>query len=184
MPANIIEKVWKIKGDDVGVIIYTDGSCLGNPGPGAFSCVFPDGRAVVRSFRETTNNRMEIMGLLCAMTCAAGSALIVSDSRYAIDGATKWVDGWVRKNWRAAQGRVKNIDLWKRFLALQRPGLSFAWTRGHAGDPGNMTADILANEAAQDARGACVDLGYETKSEEECLIDFTDPAFIVTWRKS
>lgn len=127
--------------------IYTDGSCLGNPGRGGFAVVFED-REISQGYRRTTNNRMELLAVITALEMSEGAAVIVTDSQYVVNGIEKWLAGWIRKGWRGSAGPVKNVDLWKRYLACARPDVSFKWVKGHAGNPKNERADTLAVLAA------------------------------------
>ena len=144
------------------VIIYTDGACLGNPGPGGWAAILRYGeheKELSGRFCQTTNNRMEM--------CAAIEALnglkrpcpveIFTDSSYLRDGITKWVVGWQRNGWRTASKQpVKNQDLWQALLAAverhaQAGGVEWRWTKGHAGDEYNEQADALASQKAAQA---------------------------------
>lgn len=142
------------------VIIYTDGGCIGNPGPGGWAAVLRYGEATKElsgRFRQTTNNRMELYAAIQALESLTRPCLIelYTDSTYLRDGITKWVNGWQHNGWRtAAKKPVKNQDLWQRLLAAiarHTPvgGVNWCWTRGHAGDPANERADELANNAAR-----------------------------------
>lgn len=141
------------------VIIYTDGGCIGNPGPGGWGAVILDAGAVTElsgRFRQTTNNRMEMRAAIEALESLAAPrrVLLYTDSSYLRDGITKWVKGWERNGWRtAAKAPVKNVDLWQWLLrAAARHGtgaVSWQWVRGHAGHPLNEAADRLANAAAR-----------------------------------
>jgi ribonuclease HI len=137
-------------------IIYTDGACKGNPGPGGYGIVaIYDGIVVKLSkgYYMTTNNRQEILGVIAALEeFGPGKHFIIcTDSQYVIDGATNWLRGWIRNNWVTyqAQTPVKNADLWKimdELLKLNK--VTFHKVAGHAGDPFNEMADELAVEAA------------------------------------
>lgn len=142
------------------VIIYTDGGCIGNPGPGGWAAVLRYGehtKELTGRFRQTTNNRMELYAAIHALEALKRPCPVelYTDSTYLRDGITKWVNGWQRNGWRtAAKQPVKNQDLWQRLLAaLARHtpagGVHWCWTRGHAGDPANERADELANQAAR-----------------------------------
>jgi ribonuclease HI len=147
------------------VIVYTDGGCIGNPGPGAYAAILRYNAAekeVVGRFRQTTNNRMELRAAIAALEALTRPCRveIYTDSSYLRDGITKWVHGWQRNGWRTADKKpVKNQDLWQRLLvALARHesagGVQWHWTKGHAGDPANERADRLANEAARSVTDA------------------------------
>ncbi len=141
-------------------IIYVDGSCKRNPGPGAAAVVItmPDGVIVkefVRAYRDTTNNRMELIAVISALKAVPrGDIQIVTDSQYVVKGITGWIKGWKAKGWVNAQRKpVLNKDLWVELdsLAAAHDGaLTWQWTRGHAGTPGNERADALAQQAAEE----------------------------------
>lgn len=143
-------------------IIHADGACKGNPGPGGWGAVVesPDGseRELSGGEAETTNNRMELMGLIQGLKAVPpGSAVIIrTDSQYAKDGITKWISGWKKNGWKTkAREPVKNQDLWILLDALNsgvKP--QWEWVRGHSGHPGNERADALASAAANAARNA------------------------------
>ena len=133
------------------ILVYTDGACLGNPGPGGWGVriLYPDGTVRELGGREaaTTNNRMELQGALAALQAieAGAAAVVYSDSQYVINGLTKWLAGWKRKGWMtAAREPVKNRDLWMQ-LDTENPGrVRWRHVRGHSGDPGNDRADAIA----------------------------------------
>jgi ribonuclease HI len=132
-------------------VAYTDGGCLGNPGPGGWGIhvEYPDGRVMELGGSElrTTNNRMELRAAIEAVRATTGwpSATIVTDSQYVRQGITGWVAGWKRKNWVTSTGQpVLNRDLWEELDALADARISWEWTRGHSGDPGNERCDQIA----------------------------------------
>lgn len=139
--------------------IYTDGSALGNPGPGGWGWWIDDTRCALGSEtggdpsftpRRTTNNRMELAAIAAALEAVDGPVEIVTDSTYARDALTKWVHGWKRRGWKTASGGpVKNRDLIEplaRVLATR--DVTFTWVKGHATSHGNNRADELARQAA------------------------------------
>lgn len=141
------------------IIIYADGSCLGNPGPGGHAAIIiaPDGsqRQIVGSEPNTTNNRMELMAAIVALEALPGrqEIEICSDSEYLIKGMNEWIDAWKERGWRTSTKKeVKNQDLWRRLdrLAL-RHRVTWVWVKAHNGDEMNELADRLANEAAERA---------------------------------
>lgn len=141
-------------------IIYADGSCKRNPGPGAAAVVIttPDGAIVkefVRSFPDTTNNRMELIAAISALKAVPqGDITLITDSQYVVKGITSWITGWKTRGWINSQRKpVENQDLWMELdaLAAAHAGeLLWQWTRGHAGTPGNERADTLAQQAASE----------------------------------
>ena len=142
-------------------VIYTDGACSGNPGPGGWGVVLRYG-AVVKELhggdRATTNNRMELLAAISALEALSRpvSVQLYTDSKYVLDGITKWLPGWQRNGWKtAAKQPVKNVDLWQRLVAAMAPHqVSWHWVKGHAGDPGNERADELAREGIADILAA------------------------------
>ncbi len=133
------------------VEIFTDGACLGNPGPGGWAALLRY-RTVERCLsggeRDTTNNRMELMAAIAALeTLKWGCSVdLHTDSQYLRNGITEWIGGWKAKGWKTAQNKpVKNADLWQRLdAARQRHQVRWHWVRGHAGHPENERADKLA----------------------------------------
>ena len=137
------------------VEIHTDGSCLGNPGPGGWAAVLRyQGRERELSGGEalTTNNRMELMGAIMALEALSEPCRIVlhTDSQYVRQGITEWMANWVRRNWKTAGGDpVKNRDLWERLHAAnQRHKVEWRWVKGHSGNADNERVDVLARDAA------------------------------------
>ena len=138
------------------VTIHTDGSCLGNPGPGGYGVVLEhNGREKELSggFRRTTNNRMEILAVIVGLEALMEpcSVTIYSDSRYVVDAIEKgWARRWKANGWmRNKRERAVNPDLWERLLtALEMHDADLRWVRGHAGNAGNVRADKLAVAAA------------------------------------
>ena len=142
------------------VIVYTDGSCLGNPGPGGWAIIMKSGEVeTIQTGGEadTTNNRMELMGPLIALSSieAAVPMIIRSDSKYVIDGMNRWVEGWIKKGWRGANGKpIKNPDLWKQLVEAARGHtITWEWVEGHANDDMNIRCDGLAQDTAELAGG-------------------------------
>ncbi|MCX8505693.1 MAG: ribonuclease HI [Alphaproteobacteria bacterium] len=141
------------------VKIFTDGACIGNPGPGGFAAILRY-RGVEREISggeaQTTNNRMELMAVIMGLESLKRPCPveIFSDSRYVIDGMTKWMAGWQAKNWKnASKEPVKNQDLWQRLAAAAAPHkISWHWVRGHSGHPENERCDQLAVKAAEAAK--------------------------------
>jgi ribonuclease HI len=139
------------------VTIYTDGACSGNPGPGGYGAVllFGDRRLELsQGFKNTTNNRMELLAVIAALerlTRSCGVTLY-SDSQYVVDAVTKrWVYSWKRNNWRRADKKpAQNVDLWQRLLPLlEKHSVEFKWVRGHNNNLENERCDQLAVAATQ-----------------------------------
>ena len=142
------------------VVIYTDGACSRNPGPGGWGAVLQwqgKERELYGSDQLTTNNRMELMAAIQALEALRRPSTVSlhTDSKYLLDGITKWVEGWQRNGWKtAAKKPVKNDDLWRRLIEAMRPhDITWEWVKGHAGDPGNERADALARRGIEDAAG-------------------------------
>jgi len=141
------------------VEIATDGACKGNPGPGGWGAVLRYG-AVEKNLSggetPTTNNRMELMAAIRALEALKRPSQVTlsTDSRYVMDGLTKWLKGWQRNGWMTASRQpVKNADLWRELIAAAEPHrIDWVWVKGHAGHPDNERADRLASDAALAAR--------------------------------
>ena len=136
------------------VVIYTDGACRGNPGPGGWAAVLRSGdteKVLSGAERATTNNRMELMAAIGALEALKRSCEVrlTTDSEYVRQGVTRWINGWKRNGWRTSQKKpVKNRDLWERLDAsLGSHDIEWCWVKGHSGDPGNERADLEANLA-------------------------------------
>lgn len=134
------------------IVVYTDGSSRGNPGPGGYGIVLKSGKnrkELSQGFTKTTNNRMELLGVIVALESIKGEGheiTIFSDSKYVVDAIEKkWVFGWEKKGFKDK----KNPDLWKRFLkAYPKNQVKFQWVKGHANIPENEICDKLAFKAA------------------------------------
>ena len=136
-------------------VLYTDGACLGNPGPGGWAYVLiSDGEEVEGSGgdSDTTNQRMEVTAVLKALEQleAPSTVEIWSDSKYVTDGINEWMDGWVAKGWKNSKKKpVANQDLWKPIAKLrEKHTLTTNWLKGHAGHPENERCDELASREA------------------------------------
>lgn len=146
------------------ITIYTDGSALGNPGPGGYGAVLLSGRfrkELAQGFRLTTNNRMELMAVcvaLEALRIEGSEVTVYSDSKYVVDAVAKgWVFGWEKKGFAGK----KNPDLWARFLRVyRRHRVRFVWVKGHAETAENNRCDALAVAAANDRAHLSEDAGY------------------------
>ncbi|KLJ01324.1 ribonuclease HI [Luteimonas sp. FCS-9] len=141
--------------------IYTDGACLGNPGPGGWGALLryrSTERELSGGEPQTTNNRMELMAAIAALEALTEPCRVDlhTDSQYVRQGITEWLRNWVRRGWKTASGgAVKNQDLWQRLqLACQRHEIEWHWVKGHAGHPENERADALATAAARAQRAA------------------------------
>jgi ribonuclease HI len=138
------------------VTIYTDGGCLGNPGPGGYGVVLRYGqheKCLSGGFARTTNNRMEIMAAIVGLEALKDTCDVTlhSDSKYVVDAMSKgWVQRWRANGWkRNKKDKAVNVDLWERLLtACAVHEVAFKWVKGHAGHPDNEACDRLANAAA------------------------------------
>ena len=137
------------------VEIATDGACKGNPGPGGWGVVIRSGdkeKELSGGEPLTTNNRMELTAAIKGLEALKRPCRVVlsTDSRYVMDGLTKWLPGWQRNGWKtAAKQPVKNADLWQELVAASAPHrIRWEWVKGHAGHPENERADKLASDAA------------------------------------
>ncbi len=137
-----------------GVVIYTDGACKGNPGPGGWGALLQAGGTEKELFGGqplTTNHRMELMAVIQALTALKRPCEVnlYLDSEYVRKGITEWIHGWKAKGWRTASKQpVKNVELWQQLDVLVHQAghrISWHWVKGHAGDIGNERADALAN---------------------------------------
>jgi ribonuclease HI len=152
------------------VVIFTDGASTGNPGPGGYGIVLLSGEGrqeLSGGFRCTTNNRMELMGVIAALQGLQRPAQVVlySDSRYVVDGIQKgWARRWRSRGWmRDAENRAENTDLWAQLLdLLDQHKVEFRWVRGHASHPENERCDRLAVEAAHQ-KNLPEDAGFTTR---------------------
>ena len=143
------------------VVIYTDGACRGNPGPGGWGVVlrFQDVSKSLRGYApETTNNRMELTAVIEGLKALKRSCEVelYTDSKYVMQGLTEWLAKWKRNGWKtAAKKPVKNVDLWQQLEEeTAKHDISWNWVKGHAGIEGNEMADQLANEAIDAKVGA------------------------------
>ncbi|MAL78620.1 MAG: ribonuclease HI [Sneathiella sp.] len=138
------------------VVIYTDGACSGNPGPGGWGALLhykEQTKELCGGEMETTNNRMELTAAIKAISALKRRSVVElhTDSTYVKDGITKWMEGWKRNGWKtAAKKPVKNQDLWLALdEAISQHQIRWKWVKGHAGDPGNEKADELANKGME-----------------------------------
>ena len=143
------------------VELYSDGSSRGNPGPGGYGTVLRFTRSTGdvherefwQGYRRTTNNRMELMGVIVGLEALTKPCAVdvYTDSQYVVKAFNEhWIEGWLRRGWKnASKNPVKNVDLWKRLLAAAEPHrVTYHWVRGHAGHAENERCDTLATTAA------------------------------------
>lgn len=156
----------------MNVTLYSDGSARGNPGPGGYGTIleYIDGRGELHTreytagFECTTNNRMELLGVITGLEALNKSCFVevVTDSKYVADAFNQhWIEGWIKKDWRRGKkDEVKNIDLWLRLLEAMNPHqVKFTWVKGHAGHPQNERCDELATTSA-DSENRMIDEGF------------------------
>ena len=156
------------------LVIYTDGSSRGNPGPGGYGAILIWGEKVKElwgGYKYTTNNRMELLAPIIALESLYDSCniILISDSQYMRKGITQWIHGWKRKHWiTSANEPVKNVDLWKRLDAVsQKHKIDWRWVKGHSGQIENERCDELA-VMASGLPNLSVDAFYE-KEEQKLL---------------
>ena len=151
------------------IVINTDGSCLGNPGPGGWAALivrYENGkvtkkREVKGKTRSTTNNRMELQAALMAIlqlkSTEQAPTIIRSDSQYLVKGMNEWTAGWAARGWRKSNGKaVENQDLWQKLVTIvEGRSIEWMWVRGHAGDPDNDRVDQMAKQQARLAQVRC-----------------------------
>ncbi|WP_379547841.1 ribonuclease HI [Qipengyuania sp. DSG2-2] len=137
------------------VEIFTDGACKGNPGPGGWGVLLRMGKhekELSGGEADTTNNRMELTAAIRGLEALIEPCEVTlhSDSKYVLDGITKWVHGWKKRGWvNASKKPVRNADLWHELIeASARHRMEWRWVKGHAGHPENERADRLASDAA------------------------------------
>ena len=138
----------------VQVVIYTDGACRGNPGPGGWASLLRYGdhvRELYGAEAHTTNNRMELMAAIRGLEALQRPTVVdlFTDSQYVQKGITEWLTGWIARGWRtASKAPVKNADLWQRLQTATAPHtVHWRWVKGHSGVPDNEAVDRLANIA-------------------------------------
>lgn len=141
------------------VVIYTDGACSGNPGPGGWGAIlsFAGRQKELRGGElHTTNNRMELMAAISALEALTKPCEVDlhTDSQYVRNGISSWIHGWKKNGWRTADKKpVKNVDLWQRLdAALAQHKVHWHWVKGHAGHPMNERADQLARDGIAELR--------------------------------
>lgn len=135
------------------VIVYTDGSCLDNPGPGGWGAILRYGnheRIISGGEKDTTNNRMELRAALEALRALTESCHITlfTDSNYLKKGVTEWMPNWKRRNWRRKGGKLANVDIWKKLDdEISRHEIDWHWVKGHSGNSMNERVDRVAKNA-------------------------------------
>jgi ribonuclease HI len=136
------------------VVMYTDGACRGNPGPGGWGVSLQyngHSKDLCGGETETTNNRMELMAAIMGLETLTRPCKVIlyTDSKYVLDGVTRWMTDWKKRGWKtAAKKPVKNVELWQRLdAATDNHEIDWNWVKGHSGDEGNEKADALANQA-------------------------------------
>ena len=155
------------------IIIYTDGACIGNPGPGGYGAVILNGAKrteISGGFQRTTNNRMELLAIIESLKLLRGRQVVwlYSDSKYAIDAVKKgWLKKWAANRWmRNKREKAENVDLWKQMVQLlKKHEVDFRWVKGHAGNIENEVCDKLAVRAAK-GKGLKVDRGFEGRAKQ------------------
>ncbi|AKZ66010.1 ribonuclease HI [Candidatus Palibaumannia cicadellinicola] len=148
------------------VEIFTDGSCLSNPGPGGYGVILRYKnyeKECSAGFRLTTNNRMELMAIIVALELLRYpcEVLIYLDSQYVHQGMMQWIYNWKKDNWKNTKKNIKNCDLWQRFdIASQSHIINSFWLKSHTGHPENERCDYMARAAAK--KPYLEDVGYKT----------------------
>lgn len=155
--------------------VYTDGACKGNPGPGGWGWVVPDGPHGNGGAEQTTNQRMELEAVLRAVEALPGPLRVHSDSTYVVNCFNdRWYEGWLKRGWKNSQRKpVANKDLWEPLIEryLERADeIEFVWVKGHAGDRWNERADTLAVEAAEAIVEAAGRAGTKAGSAEQATV--------------
>ncbi len=148
------------------VEIFTDGSCLGNPGPGGYGAVIlfnQHRKEISQGFTHTTNNRMELLAAIEALAILTEKCKIelTTDSQYVKNGINQWIKNWKRNGWKTSDKKpVKNADLWKKLdEQVQKHDIQWHWVKGHSGHPENERCDDLARNAAEGSN-LIVDKGF------------------------
>lgn len=155
------------------IVIYTDGSSKGNPGPGGYGVLLLFGKhrkELSQGYRLTTNNRMELLGVIVALESITNKdfpVILYTDSKYIVNAVQLgWLKTWLKTNFK---GGKKNADLWRRFHAIAKElTLEFVWVKGHADNPHNNRCDELATTAAG-GKNLLIDDGYENVAEKNSL---------------
>lgn len=142
------------------ISLYSDGSSLGNPGPGGYGTILKYNgheRELSGGEENTTNNRMELMGVIEGLKALKEpcDVHIISDSTYVVKGINEWLNSWIKNNWRTASKKaVKNDDLWREYVEVSKNHkIEASWVKGHAGHEENERCDILAKQFAEKLKG-------------------------------
>jgi ribonuclease HI len=164
-----------MSGERKRVVVFTDGACTGNPGPGGYGVILQYGahrRELSGGFRHTTNNRMELTAAIKALEALTQPCAVTlfSDSQYVVNGVVRgWARGWRAKRWRRSGKTVPNWDLWRQLLELcEHHQVELQWVEGHAGHVDNERCDELAVCAAA-AGDLAIDAGYEQPPAPEAV---------------
>jgi ribonuclease HI len=158
------------------IIIYTDGACIGNPGPGGYGAVILDGTKrtqISGGFQATTNNRMELLAIIESLKLMKGKSRVMvnTDSKYIVNAVQKgWLEKWAANRWmRNKRDKAENADLWKQMVRLlEKHEVHLKWVKGHAGNIENEVCDRLASAAAR-GKGLKVDKGFEGRAKQREL---------------
>lgn len=133
------------------VFLYTDGACSGNPGPGGWACLLKYNeiqKEISGGAKQTTNNQMELTAVIEGLSLLKKPCKVelYTDSKYVLEGATKWLTGWIQKGWKKADKKpVLNRELWEKLIPLmEKHTLTWHWVKGHAGHPENERVDTMA----------------------------------------
>ncbi|MCT4640736.1 MAG: ribonuclease HI [Bacteriovoracaceae bacterium] len=143
-------------------VIYSDGACRGNPGPGSYGLLVQNANENIyeeaNAFENTTNNKMELLGVIKGLEFVLentdGKVIVVTDSKYVVNGMTSWVEGWKKRGWKKADKKVpENLELWQKLDELHHnfSNVEYEWVKGHSGHPENEYCDGLANKVLDEA---------------------------------
>lgn len=151
---SLATEAGQLSSTEKATVVYTDGACSGNPGPGGWAWAVPDGPYASGFDKYTTNQRMEITAVLEALRALPGHVEVVSDSTYVVNCfRDRWWEGWLKRNWQTSQKKpVANRDLWEPLIEIvraRRTEISFRWVKGHSGDAMNDLVDALAVDAGK-----------------------------------
>jgi len=148
-----------MQNDDDKIIIYTDGACSGNPGNGGYGAIlfYKDFKKEISGFaKDTTNNQMELSAVIEALKLIKkpSKIIIYTDSKYVMDGITKWINSWKKNGWKTADKKpVKNVELWKKLDSISSlHAIEYCWVKGHSGNEFNDYVDNLAREAIKNIK--------------------------------